>query len=271
MLIEKRIAACGSVFMGNTSEGILDFPTPLSQYRGDSSPGPEWRYGSYKNEANARSAMLTGTPNKLATAAYETARNTLSMDTDAFRVRNIRRHRVYGDTGDEADVDRWMTGHTQPWGSMKRAAKNRSITVGLMMWMSCGNEEKNFAENVANGVALAEILAAAGYMIRIVAVHTGHWGDGERGFIHPLVEFGQPIDEHALMAWGQPAACRYVGFHWIYHLYNGDPSGTMGVGKNTTDAWLALAGIDIFMAHQWDANEQKQHIAKVLEKIQGAA
>lgn len=267
MLIEKRQEKCGSVFIGNTSDGILDFPEKYPQYRKEC----EWGIGSYESLEAARSAMLSGSPNTVATAAYEKARNELSIETDAFMVRNIRRKRIYRDTGDECDADRWMTGHTQPWSILRRAAKNRSITVGIAMWKSCGNGEEEFAQSVANGVAMAEILSSAGYMIRVVAVHTAHWSEGERGFIHPLVEFGHPIDEHALMAWGQPAACRHVGFSWIHHLYNGDDSRTMGCGNKTTDDWLAMAGVDIFIAKQWENNEQKQHIAKVLEKIQGAA
>lgn len=273
MLIERRDDGPRSVFMLNDTPSMWDCPSRYDEYWQESSglfSSEGWRFGNYKNAEAARSAMQSGTPNKTALDAYEQARTKLAESADAFHVRSIRRHRVYGEAGDEVDVDRWMTGHTQPWGSIRRAAKNRTLTVGFMLWMSCGNADNDFAANVASGVALAESLTAAGYMVRIVGVHTAHIGDddGECGVVHPLVEFGQPIDEHALMAWGQPAACRHLGFTWMHHLYQ---SGDMGRGTQTTDAWLRLAGVDVFMAKQWSGGQQKAHIAKVLERIEREA
>lgn len=270
-MIDRRDDGPRSVFMLNDTAGLWDCPRRVEEYWQETDgllSGRHWRFGSYGNAEAARAAMQTGTPNQTALAAYEQARSQLAESADAFHVRSIRRHRVYGDTGDEVDVDRWMTGHTAPWGSIRRAARNRTLTVGLMLWMTCGNADRDFAENVASGVALAESLAAAGYMVRVVGVHTAHMDGGERGFIHPLVDFGQPIDEHALMAWGQPAACRHLGFTWMHHLYN---DGDMGSGQKTSDEWLRLAGIDIFMAKQWQGDQQKANIAKVLERIQREA
>lgn len=86
--------------------------------------------------------------------------------------------------------------------------------LGLPLVMSCGNAERDFAENLAQGVALAEALSGASYQVRIMGVDTG----------------------------------------WCL---------------KTTDAWLALAGIDIMLAKQWaNLEEQTQQIHRTLEAIQ---
>ena len=82
----------------------------------------------------------------------------------------------------------------------------------------------------------------------------------------PLKEYANPMDEHALMAFGQPAACRHTGFIMLDELYG--PSKHNRAVYKTTDAWLQLAGIDIYMANQWSSDtEQHLHVARVLENL----
>lgn len=262
MLIERKQDGTRSLFELNSSEGILDFPERIEEYWDGEN---DWRFGSYRNAEAARSSIANSTPSALCTAAYEKARQSAEQMTESFHLKSVRRRRVYDESGDEVAIDRYLEGHSSSWGSMRRPCRSRAITVGLMMWMTCGNADSDFAENVAAGVAMAEMLKGAGYQVRILAIHTAHMGDEERGFTHPLVETGKPIDEHGLMSWGQPATCRHVGFSWMQHLYQ---SGEMGCGSKTSEEWLRLAGVDIFMAKQWDAGEQISHVSKVLDNIQ---
>ncbi len=254
----------GSVFLLPSTELLFDESVPDYPDQGAS-----WTFDSYQTREAARKAMQEGSPNQRGTDAYDKARLAMNETIDEYRVKSIRRKRVFDEAGDEPCIDRYLVGESRLWGQMRKTAKNRCVTVGLSMWMSCGNAESDFAENIANGVALAEMLASAGYLIRVVGVHTIHARtNGIRGFVHPMVEFGKPIDEHALMAWGQPAACRYLGFKWMQALYS---DSDMGTCETTPEDWLAMAGVDIFMAKQWgDGNNpeaHKAHLKKVLERV----
>lgn len=260
MLTEKRENTDGSVFILNSTEGL--WPLPGSARTSDS----DWTFGAYRDSATSSKAMQTGTPNETARRAYDEARAKAFDGTTEHRVMNIRRRLVFDEAGDEVDVGRYMGSDSRCWALKRRTGKTRTITIGIGLWASCGNGDAEFAATVAQGVVVAETLQSGGYSVRVMGVHTYDLGSGNRrGFVHPLVDYGRPIDEHALMAWGQPAACRDVGFRHAQALYDSD---SFGRATEAPESYLHMAGIDIYIARTWSGDKQDQHIAKVLEKYQ---
>jgi hypothetical protein len=258
MLIEKRSNETGSVFILNDTLALFD-ETPKSDRHW---VNDEWRRGSYATIEAARHALQSGTPTASALAAYE-ARRPVSL-SDTHKLRNIRRRAVFSDTGDEVDASRLLGGDSNPWRRMARPAKTKSITVGMMLWMSCGNKEGDFVRLTCQTLAIVEALQSAGYVVSVLGVHTAQMGI-RQGFTHPLVKAGQPVDEHALLAWGQPAACRHIGFCWMHRLYNCDE---MGRSETIPDDWLALAGVDVLVSTPWIDGTQQEQMSQVLANIE---
>jgi len=243
-------------------ERFLSLPSNTS-YRVDARDGSDWYYGDHAGEAALRQSLADGRPTDAAWKVYQRTKEAMDYGQQQTEARiPKKRKRCWEESGDECDSDRWLTGDSNHWTLMRKVGKRPCITVGMAMWMSCGHGGSDFAENVAGCVALVDQLARSGIMVRIVGIHTA-WrvvsGQAETAYVHPLLDYGEPVDEAALMAWGTPGVCRRHGFQWMHDLFRaeGRIDGGMGHGTKTSSAMLKLAGVDILVAKQWAKGADK--------------
>lgn len=236
-----------------------------------------WHYGSIGTAAALVRSVTDGIPSEAARKAYDRVRRSYAFNETPDATIQRRRRRVFSDNGCEADGARWLAGDPEHWSSMRRVGRVSSITIGMQIAMSCGNGDEQFAENVATAVCLAESLVSAGYAVRIMGLstmknllHTTKGNDVESGFMVPLTDYGCPIDQSSLMAYGSPGIFRWYGIHMYNALFAGDGNvnSTWGQAWETTPEMLTLSGIDILVAKQWDKPDggQKDYLSRLKDK-----
>jgi len=247
--------------------------SPACEGRGSARSNKAWVFGSPGSASALIQSLTGGQPTASVWAAYQRIKASARFDEVADATIQRRRRRVFSDNGCEADGARWLAGDPEHWASMRRVGRVQSITLGMQLGLSCGNGEDDFAENTATCVVLAESLISAGYAVRLVVMNTSYnliSGASETGWIVNAVDFGQPIDEAAILSWGTPGVCRWHAFEYAHALFSGDGrvSSTYGYCYETSAAMLKLAGIDLLVAKQWDKEkgEQKDYLSRLRDK-----
>jgi hypothetical protein len=267
-IIRKEETVDGKVKLVRGMERGQFLALPAQPRYVSDNPG-SWTFGSHGNREALAASLAAGRPTDASWAIYEKVKAGASFNEDGDGMLPVRRRRRQDETGDSVSIDHYLAGDSRCWTTVKKVGRRHAITVGLMSWMTQGNGEEDFAENVAMAVALADQLLMAGYLVRIIGLATA-WElvpklrDGrhcdEAGFTFPIVDYGEPMDEAMMMAFGTPGVCRFYGFTWATELFHadGDVASSFGRGLQTSPALLALAGIDLLVAKQWDRGGQTQ-------------
>jgi hypothetical protein len=202
---------------------------------------------------------------------------------DVPQTRQARRQRVWDDlSGDTADVGRALVS-IAPWEQYRRTASKRSITIGISLWLSVGNGAEMFRDNIVGAVKLCDVLMGAGYDVRVVGVECARPADGQTfsvpcdyyGSTFPIKEFGQPLDQEALLALGTPGFLR----HFIFGGYAQRTvypemltTGYCGKGLVAPKEFIAELGVDMLVARQWTPEmSQQDWVRHLYNEMEGVA
>jgi hypothetical protein len=152
--------------------------------------------------------LSEGRPETL--TAIESMKERLATEAPAaFAQPAPRRRRVRGlDCGEEADLDRFARRDLQCWEEMRREAMpRRMVTLGVPLGASSAVRPEQMRARGAAAIALADWLAAQGYVVRIVGYHLSARINSENhGYSVELVELKRsnaPLDLAAVAT----AAC----------------------------------------------------------------
>lgn len=264
-------------------------PTP-SQYKdvfqhadvaafvADASTCPErtpskWTYGTtFKNRQETTAALLSGVSTKIVRDVSDSLRGSLELAMEASDMHGLsrRRRRVWSDQG-EPDTDRVLD-RRELWAGESRPGKQmRVFKIGLNVWMSCNNTERDFGELVGTACAIADTIAKLGYGSEIVAMFAGtHAYNYDRGFVYifPVKKAHEPLDIQAVGSIAAPGFMRDLGFS----LGDRDLSASAWNGPCyvNEEELKKVVGVDYLITRSW-RNMGQQSMIEGIRKIIGAA
>lgn len=163
-------------------------------------------------------------------------------------LKSIRRKVRYGPQGDELDIHAVRNGRLErAWRSAPRQLTSGPVRVHLVINMAanCTVKRDDLPWRGAAGLALAKVLTAAGYGVKITAFSSTMYHDNTQARIFfgaTVKEYTQPLNVTALAgAVAHPSSFRRVGFAMICQQSKGQTSSSLGTAYSPTDAELREA------------------------------
>jgi hypothetical protein len=141
------------------------------------------------------------------------------------------------DDGEDVELDRYINAEPELWIRPERMkARKRSVTLGVNMVANKKRDADYFAKVFVGLTVIANYLIKHGYEVRLLGVRLpvfrystysdeGNWkGDKNfapfiRGYVFPLVNFGERFDPIRLLTWATPGVVRYFGFGWVQEIF----------------------------------------------------
>jgi hypothetical protein len=126
-----------------------------------------------------------------------------------------RRRRKFTEDGAELDIDRYMTGDTEIWGTvMKTDVRSKSASLYIEIGVSCGTETETITKNVIFMAVLADILELAGITTDIYFGATGSLC--YQNMFHQILvkakSAGEPLDLARILSFAAPGFYRQFVF-----------------------------------------------------------
>jgi hypothetical protein len=175
------------------------------------------------------------------------------------------------DDGEDVELDRYINAEPELWIRPERMkARKRSVTLGVNMVANEGRDADYFAKVFVGLTVIANYLVKHGYEVRLLGVRLpvfrfseysdeGSWKKSRdfapfiRGYVFPLVNFGERFDPIRLLTWATPGVVRYFGFGWVREIFGNESdlqgefvAYRMGAGQEAqlTAESAKLVGVD---------------------------
>ena len=135
----------------------------------------EWTYGTeFRNRIQTKEALLECKVSEKMWKTIDFLRDSLLADEDIKRLMekapSIKRHRKFGLSGDELDIDRVLSGDPQHWQYTTRGKQSNVIRIGLNIAVSSGNEEGVFLQMAAIASVASDLAYKAGAAVEFIMV-----------------------------------------------------------------------------------------------------
>lgn len=239
---------------------------------GDHGPR-DWTYGSsFPNRKSTRRALLDGQTSQPVLEHLDKVRSSIELAMAASDLTGLsaRRRRVWSDQDGEIDVDRMLAERDDCWRESRRGKKTRTIRLGINPCLSCGNDEKQFAELAGTLCAVSDQIARLGYGCEILMVASVTGYRSYRPYLDTLTlkHASEPLDLHRVGAVGLPGLVRWAIYgRWFEHSGKLDSMGQCSVSPKFLKDH---ADIDYVFTQAWRGMDQLrilQGVTQILTEV----
>ena len=240
----------------------------------------DWTWGTeFKGLDETYNALRNGECSKKTLKHIEEYRNVLlnmdGIDDMMKRAETFKRRRKFSDSGSELDIDRVLSGDPEHWQSMTRGKKQNVIRLGVNFSVTCGHTEKQLNKLGALTTVAVDMLQRCGLAVEVVGLCIAHsvtkdnlCEKMEQGFTCLLKSSQEKLDVSRIACIGIPGLYRAFGFTAWSNYLEGEPSGGLGYGNQTTKECKELLNIKHLLEVKWVKNGgEKAFLTDLLKSV----
>jgi len=185
----------------------------------------------------------------------------------------VKRRRKFSETGDELNIDRYMSGDIDMWQQMTRRPVKQSIKIMINACLHCGHDSNEFLNGMIMVVAFLDILDKAGITSEVwyapVSEGSSHGVDLAAVFSR-IKSSEEVLDVCKMLSCGAPALFRYYTFKVWCNVLNGNPSGGLGrmvTEKDKLELVKQINGFDVMINANDTPSETFNIITQTLKDL----
>jgi len=234
----------------------------------------DWMFGSFNNLDKTQTALDLGLGSELVMTELQKIQREIETDPEfqllLTKGLTKKRKRVYGESGDELDIDRVLCGDPQHWQSMTQGRKNNVVRLGVNIGLSGGNSEKDFAKLAAYVLVCADFVTKMGYSVEI-SVLCGAW-ESIRNWeysasLFKVKDANEPMDLNRLSCLGIAALFRHYQFIVWTCAWNEHINGGLGSCNAAPKEIKEACEFDELFEKVWSDGNQKFELTKIIKSI----
>lgn len=203
-----------------------------------SSSDAHWTFGrEFPSLAKTYEALMSGMipPHIIAkidsvkVSLYEKHPELFDLERSASK---LKRKRKFTESGDELDIDRYMSGEVEMWQKMTRRPNKQCMKIMVNSCLHCGHDSNKFLEGMIMLTAFLDILDKAGIASEVwyapVSQNTSSGVDMAAVFSR-IKGPEEVLDICKMLSCGAPGLFRYYTFKVWCNMLLGTPR--MGLGR----------------------------------------
>lgn len=238
-----------------------------------------WTFGKdFKTLGATTEAILSGAipdnlvkdVDKFTVKLYDDHPELFEIEQNAMR---IKRKRVFKESGDELNIDRYMSGDLEMWEKMSKRPVKQSMKIMINSCLHCGHSADKFTKGMIMLTAFLDILDKAGISSEVWYAPIG---EGTTDSLHLSGVFAkiksadEPIDIFKILSCGAPGLFRHYTFKVWCNLLKGKPTyglGSMVDNKNSLEYVKEINGFDVMINANDTAKETFNIITNKLKEL----
>ena len=248
----------------------------------------EWTYGTtYPNRVATMEALMESKVEDTMWLVIDKLRDSLLQDSEIQRLMelapSIKKQRKFGNSGDELDIDRVLSGDPEHWQYTTPGKKSNVIRIGVNVAVSCGNKADTFLKMVALASVAADLVVKAGASLEFVLVafstesyqneveyESGTVKGNVSGFLATIKKAEEPFDISRVACLGIPGLFR----HYLFCAKTAFGSNTVRYGLGTAkkvnpDIYERFGLKHIIEVTHTDEGHQKLFLKNIFSTLAG--
>ena len=207
----------------------------------------KWQYGTdYPTKEATVEALTNGeATSKMMGRAAQVKINLYDKHPELFELERsaskMKRRRSYGESGDELNIDRYMSGDPAMWQNMTRRPQKNTMRIMLNSGMNAGADSNKFVENMILIASFVDIIEMAGVNCEVWLAPVANNITQETivGIVGCKVKSAdEPLDLSRFISAGAAGLFRHFTFKTYMNILKGRPSYGLGRSCSTVPAWV---------------------------------